>query len=178
MRKLSIIRGNSGSGKTTVAKELQNRFGRNTMLISQDMIRREVLKVNDGENMPAIFLMKELLKYGNIHSKVIILDGIMYADWHNSLFQLAIELYDSKIHAYYFDLPFEEALTRHKTKAICHEFGEEEMRKWWREKGFSDILHEVSITSEERGVENIYNVVLNGKIIILLRQWNIHQIFL
>ena len=39
MGKLIILRGNSGSGKTTIAKELQRRFGRNTMLISQDVIR-------------------------------------------------------------------------------------------------------------------------------------------
>lgn len=39
-----ILRGNSGSGKTTIAKELQNRFGDNTMRISQDVIRRDILK--------------------------------------------------------------------------------------------------------------------------------------
>lgn len=44
MPKLIILRGNSGSGKTTVAKELQKRFGRNTMLISQDAVRRDMLK--------------------------------------------------------------------------------------------------------------------------------------
>lgn len=43
MPKLIILRGNSGSGKTTVAKELQKRFGRNTMLISQDAVRRDML---------------------------------------------------------------------------------------------------------------------------------------
>ena len=37
--KLIILRGNSGSGKTTIAKELQQVFGNNTMLISQDVIR-------------------------------------------------------------------------------------------------------------------------------------------
>lgn len=50
MLKLIILRGNSGSGKTTIAKELQNRFGMNTMLISQDVIRRDMLKVKDGAN--------------------------------------------------------------------------------------------------------------------------------
>ena len=35
--KLIILRGNSGSGKTTIAKELQQVFGNNTMLISQDV---------------------------------------------------------------------------------------------------------------------------------------------
>lgn len=43
--KLIILRGNSGSGKTTIAKELQQVFGNNTMLISQDVIRRDMLKV-------------------------------------------------------------------------------------------------------------------------------------
>lgn len=45
MRKLIILRGNSGSGKTTIAKELQKRFGTNTMLISQDVIRRDMLTI-------------------------------------------------------------------------------------------------------------------------------------
>lgn len=44
MPKLIVLRGNSGSGKTAVAKELQKRFGRNTMLISQDVVRRDMLK--------------------------------------------------------------------------------------------------------------------------------------
>lgn len=44
MPKLIVLRGNSGSGKTAVAKELQKWFGRNTMLISQDAVRRDMLK--------------------------------------------------------------------------------------------------------------------------------------
>ena len=162
MGKLIILRGNSGSGKTTVAKELQNRFGRNTMIISQDMVRREMLKVKDGENTQAIPLMKELLIYGNNHSDVVILEGIMYADWYKPLFELAVRLYGSNIYAYYFDLSFEETLKRHQTKPNCHEFGEEAMRRWWREKDFSDILNEVSITAEksmESIVNNIYDTV-------------------
>ena len=39
--KIIIIRGNSGSGKTTVAKELCKRLGNsNVMLLSQDVVRR------------------------------------------------------------------------------------------------------------------------------------------
>lgn len=45
MRELVILRGNSGSGKTSVAKDLQQLFGPNTMLISQDVIRREIFDV-------------------------------------------------------------------------------------------------------------------------------------
>ena len=59
MKKLIVLRGNSGSGKTTTAKELQKRLGQNTMLISQDVIRREMLKVKDGENTEALPLLKK-----------------------------------------------------------------------------------------------------------------------
>ena len=101
MTKLIILRGNSGSGKTTIAKELQKLFGKNTMLISQDVIRREMLNVDDGENTKALPLLKELLKYGNEHNEIVILDGILRANWYNSLFELAIELYNQNIYAYY-----------------------------------------------------------------------------
>ena len=37
MAKLVIIRGNSGSGKTTVAKALQHRLGHHVLLLSQDI---------------------------------------------------------------------------------------------------------------------------------------------
>ncbi|MCM1264469.1 MAG: kinase [Butyrivibrio sp.] len=165
MPKLIILRGNSGSGKTTVAKELQKKLGRNTMLISQDVIRRDMLWVKDEESTPAIPLMQELLIYGNSHSDIVILEGIMYADWYKPLFKLAVQLYDTRIYAYYFDLSFDECLRRHQTKPNCNEFGEKEMQRWWREKDFSDILNERSITADEDMesiVSNIYDSVLNG----------------
>lgn len=149
MGKLIILRGNSGSGKTTTAKELQNRFGHNTMLISQDAVRREMLKVRDGENTLALPLMKELLRYGSEHSDVVILEGIMYSDWYKPLFELAVQLYGTEIYAYYFDLPFEETLKRHQTRAKCNEFGEEAMRRWWRENKYRSITNDGSISVDE-----------------------------
>ncbi len=158
MAKLIILRGNSGSGKTTIAKELQKSFGRNTMLISQDVVRRDILRVKDGENTEALPLMKELLTYGRNHCEIVILEGIMYADWYKPLFELAVQLYGTDIFAYYFDLPFEETLKRHQTKPNCNEFGEEAMRRWWRDKDFSDVLSERVITSE-KGIQSIIDEI-------------------
>lgn len=158
MAKLIILRGNSGSGKTTIAKELQKSLGRNTMLISQDVVRRDMLRVKDGENTEALPLMKELLAYGRNHCEIVILEGIMYADWYKPLFELAVQLYGTDIFAYYFDLPFEETLKRHQTKPNCNEFGEEAMRRWWRDKDFSDVLSERVITSE-KGIQSIIDEI-------------------
>lgn len=61
------------------------------------------------------------------------------------MFRQAARLYGAEVYAYYFDLPFEETLRRHQTKPNCGEFGEEAMRRWWREKDFSPVLKEKSI---------------------------------
>ncbi len=89
----------------------------------------------------------------------------MCADWYRPLFEWANELYGEEIYAYYFDLPFEETVKRHQTKPNCHEFGEEEMRRWWRKKDFSDVLNEVAITPEkdrESIVADIVRAVSRG----------------
>lgn len=61
MGKLIILRGNSGSGKTTVAKELQKKFGYNTMPISQDEIRRNICADGGEKKISLLFLRNSLL---------------------------------------------------------------------------------------------------------------------
>jgi adenylate kinase family enzyme len=72
MVKLIILRGNSGSGKTTIGKALQRKFGRDTMLISQDVVRREMLFVKDGPNPEASQLLLELALYGKRNCNIVI----------------------------------------------------------------------------------------------------------
>ena len=147
MSKLIIIRGNSGSGKTTIAKLLQQKFGQNTMLISQDVVRRDMLRVKDGMGTKALPLMKELLIYGHNNCEIVILEGILNSDRYKPLFKLALEVFNhNNILAYYYDLDFEETLERHQTKPNKNEFGEEAMRTWWRDKDYISIIPEKIIT--------------------------------
>ena len=160
------IMGESGSGKTTVARALQKKFGYNTMVISQDEIRRNILWVKDGVDTKALPLMIELMKYGYEHCDVVILEGIMYDEWYSPLFKTANELYGMDIYAYYFDIPFEETVRRHNTRDKKQEFGEEDMRRWWREKDFSSVFNEKIITSDIDAysiVEMIY-IAINEQI--------------
>lgn len=162
MAALIVLRGNSGSGKTTVAKALQRRFGRGTLVISQDDVRRNMLWVHDEPGNAAIPLLTALVEYGHAHADVTILEGILYADRYQEVFARARQLYGTEIFAYYFDLPFEETLERHQTKPNRDEFGEEAMRRWWREKDYSNILEETPIgreMSREEIVETIFRAV-------------------
>ncbi len=159
MSKLIILRGNSGSGKTTVSKILQEKFGRNTMLISHDIVRMQILHAKDVEALP--FIM-QLLKYGRQNSDITILEGILPVEVYMPLSELAVQEYGKDIFAFYYDLPFEETLQRHATKPSREDFGEQNMRRWWKEKDFIDIIPEKIITknlSISDTVDMIYNLV-------------------
>lgn len=107
--KLIVLRGNSGSGKPSVAQALQETFGSNTMLLSHDMIRMQILHVWGQEGIQkSLPLMIELLKYGRQHSNVTILEGILPARESLPLFETAVAEYGSDIFAYYYDLPMVE----------------------------------------------------------------------
>lgn len=156
--KVIILRGNSGSGKSTIAKALQKRFGYGTMLISQDVIRREMLYVRDGANTKAISLLMDLINYGILNCDIIILEGILNATWYKDLFEMLQQEFEDRIYAYYFDLPFEETLIRHQQKPNCNDFGEAELRDWWEEKDYIGIIKE-KILTKELSKEEIVNMI-------------------
>ena len=167
MQKLIILRGNSGSGKSTVAKALQRKFGSNTMLLSHDMVRMEILHVWGTEGMEKSRpLMIELLKYGKQNSDITILEGILDSEEYRSLFEVAVEEYGQNIFAYYYDLPFEETLHRHNTKPNRNDFGETDMKRWWREKDYLTIIPETILKEDlsfDDAVEMIYQEVISLK---------------
>lgn len=147
MSKLIILRGNSGSGKTTLARKIHKRLPINTLLISQDIVRRDMLRVKDGEHTLALPLLVDLLVYGYHNCNYIILEGILNAEWYAPLFKRAQKLFGQQIYAYYFDIPFKETMKRHQER---HEasFGEKQMRSWWNEKDYIGFLLEKPFTSE------------------------------
>ncbi len=163
MHKLIILRGNSGSGKTSVAKALQRKFGPNTMLISHDMVRMDILHVWGADGIiKSEPLMIQLLKYGKENSEVTIMEGILPSKEYAELFETAVRAYKQDVFAYYYDIPFEETLLRHSTKPNCNDFGESDMRRWWKEKDFLSMISETVLNKDlslQDTVELIYDQV-------------------
>lgn len=157
--KIIILRGNSGSGKTTVANALQKKLGRGTLIISQYVIRREMLWVRDGSETKAISLLIDLVKYGKENCDFVILEGILNAVWYKELFEIIKLEFDSSTYAYYYDLSFEETLKRHQTKPNCNEFGENDMKQWWNEKDFIESIEE-KILSQELSIEETVDIII------------------
>ncbi len=153
MKLLITIRGNSCSGKTSLAKELQKRFGRGTMRLSQDVIRREILHVKDEPNPKSIPLLRQLLIYGYENAEIVILEGIMKADWYHELFSFARGLYGEQIRSWYYDLPFEETLARRDTKANKDELTDAKMHLWWTEHDYAPEWNETLLSAEDTVME-------------------------
>ncbi len=163
MAKLIILRGNSGSGKTTVAKGLQKKIGYNSMIISQDIIKREILYVKKDEKLKIEKLIFQLAKFGNKYCDIVILEGILNSKQYGKLFKKLKKEFKKEIIAFYFNIPFEETLKRHKTKSEFYEFGEKEMRKWWKEKDLITIIPEIFIEkelSQEKIIDMIYEKII------------------
>ena len=160
MPALILLRGNSGSGKTTLAKALQEHYGPGTMRLSHDMIRMDILHTWSREGVEkSLPLMQELLKYGRRNSEITVMEGILPSDAYHPLFETALEAFGDRIYAYYYDISFEETLRRHSTKPNRGDFGEKEMRRWWREKDLLAIIPE-RILTEDQSLKVAMNTIL------------------
>jgi adenylate kinase family enzyme len=157
--KIIILRGNSGSGKTTISKKLQKKLGHGTLLIPQDVVRRELLYVKDGADTKAVDLLIQLIMYGKENCTYVILEGILNSSWYQRLFETIKYEFNNEIYAYYFDIPFEETLLRHKAKSNSNEFGEVEMKRWWKEKDYINIFLEQRI-SEDMKEDEIVDMIV------------------
>lgn len=145
-----------------MSKILKTHMGGYSILI--DAIRREILYVKDGPDTQAVELLNKLALYGKSDCDIVILEGILNSEWYKKLFENLRNEFGNKIYAYYFDIPFEETLNRHKQKPNAHDFGEKEMRKWWNEKDLLGIIPECLINkhlSLDEIVDMIYNDVTN-----------------
>ena len=153
-----IIRGNSGSGKTTVAKKLCGELGSDCMLLSQDVIRREILHTKDGKNSAAVDLLKNMVVFGKEHSNIVILEGILNSCWYKPLFD-TIQKNFKNIYVYYYLLPFDETVKRFHTKCNT-DYTEQDMERWWNERDLLGFDNE-KIILKDMSVNDTVKMILN-----------------
>lgn len=134
--RLIVLRGNSASGKSTIAAEIRSRLGRGIAIVSQDYLRRTVLKERDCPGGANIGLIDLVARYALEHGLHAIIDGILYTAHYGDMLAALRDDHRGMSHFYYLDVPFEETMRRHATKPQASEYGRAEMSNWYRERDF------------------------------------------
>lgn len=157
---LIVLRGNSGSGKSSVARALRERHGYGMAWVEQDYLRRVLLRerdVPDGKNIELIALNVGYALEQGYH---VILEGILTARHYGPMLERLYREHGEAGHFYRFDLPFEETVRRHATRPQAREFGAETMRGWYQEGDRLPFVEERIIpagSSLEATVERLWN---------------------
>lgn len=157
--KLVVLRGNSGSGKSAVAKALREKGRTKIAIVEQDYLRRFVLKEKENEGTDNIALIQQTVEFALSHGYNVILEGILYYPRYGEMLQGLVRLCPQN-YFYYLDVSFDETLRRHSTKPNSHEFGEKEMREWYKPNQQTGLPSEVTI-SESSSLDDTVNKILS-----------------
>jgi deoxyadenosine/deoxycytidine kinase len=132
MTTMILLRGNSGCGKTTLANQLAARLpAKATLVLHQDLLRRELLHASDHAGTPAVDLIATLATFGQRHYRYVIIEGILRRDVYGDMLAALYAQFRPTAFAYYLNMDFAATLRRDALKPAP--FGETNLRRWWRE---------------------------------------------
>lgn len=134
---LIVLRGNAASGKSTVAAALQRALGPGTANIGQDHFRRVILREHDVPGGDNIGLIAHTVRFCAGIGNNVILEGILVAKHYRDMLRQILTEHHGPTHVFYLDVPLDETLRRHETRALGAEVSADKLREWYVP---SDIL--------------------------------------
>ncbi|MGD7706973.1 AAA family ATPase [Microlunatus sp. Y2014] len=144
MNHLVVLRGNSASGKTTLAEGLQRALGRGTANIGQDHLRRVILREHDVPDGDNIELIAHTVRYCLSLAYHVIVEGIFYSPHYGAMLRRLLDDHDGPCHVLYLDVPLEETIRRHRDKAMA-DVPEDKLREWFNPADLLGVPGEVVI---------------------------------
>ncbi len=116
--------------------------GRGMAIVSQDVLRRDILRVKDEPGNPAIGLIDLTARYALDQGYHVIVEGIMGSQSYGEMLAALVRDHAGRSACFYYDVPFDETLRRHSAKPQAAEYGAELMRDWYRERDLVPALNE------------------------------------
>lgn len=159
--RLIVLRGPSGSGKSSIAKAVRLKCletNKKTAYIEQDYFRRIVLKEKDIPNGFNIQFIKETVKFFLNNQYDVIMEGIFDQGRYEKMFEDLIETHSVNNFFFYFDISLAETLHRHNMKPNKNDFGEKELKEWYKDKDLLKCISE-EIIPESNSFEDTVNFI-------------------
>ncbi|MEV4349917.1 AAA family ATPase [Actinoplanes sp. NPDC049596] len=160
---LVVLRGASGSGKTTVAREVRRRYGRGCALIEQDYIRRVLLREHGSDDTPAVtpsFLVS-VVEAALGHGYHVVLEGILHTGQYGGPMRSLIAAYDGPAGAYWLDVSFDETVRRHQQRPEPIPVTAARMREWYSPLDLLGVPGE-QVIPETSTLEQTVTEILHG----------------
>ena len=143
--RLIVIRGNSGSGKSSIVEEIRRAYGRGVAWIEQDYVRRTVFEELDQPDGANIDLIRQMARHALGRGYHAVVEGIMPTVRYGGMLAKLAREYAGPSYFYYLDIPLEETVRRHATRPKATEFSAEEMATWYRSRDLLDSPRETVI---------------------------------
>ena len=153
---LVVLRGNSASGKSSVAREVRRRYGRGCALVEQDHLRRILLREHDGPDGVAPRLIEATCRVALDGGYHVLLEGILHAAWYGAMLRSLIREHDR---VFYLDVSLEETVRRHETRPLSREVTAEEMRSWYTPRDLLGLPGETVIPETSTFAESVATVL-------------------
>ncbi|WP_433688024.1 AAA family ATPase [Micromonospora carbonacea] len=160
---LVIIRGNSGSGKTTTAREVRRRFGRGAALLEQDYLRRTVLREHDSAGIDPVaptFITATACTALDLGYHVI-LEGILHTERYAAVLHRLIDDHSGPVAVFYLDVSFDETVRRHLSRDEPIPVTPDEMRRWYAHRDLLDVPGE-TVIGEASTFEQTVTTILHA----------------
>jgi predicted kinase len=146
--RLILLRGNSGSGKSSVARGLRERHGSGLAWVEQDHLRRIVLGERDRPGAANIGLIDQTVRYALDTGFHVVCEGILFTGHYGEMLRALCAEHLGATTVYYFDVPFDETVRRHATRPGSTEFTAAQMRGWWTDDDRLGVRDERMIPAE------------------------------
>ncbi|WP_206039791.1 kinase [Rhodococcus sp. HNM0563] len=130
--RLIIIRGNSGSGKSSLAKAIRAARPRGVAIIGHDVLRREILHVRDHPGALSVPYIDMSARFALEHGLHVIVEGILNSEIYGAMLARLRSDHRGVTRSYCYELELDETLRRHRTKTLADEVTEETVASWYR----------------------------------------------
>ncbi|PYI69377.1 kinase [Arthrobacter livingstonensis] len=158
MATLIVLRGNSGSGKSTVARVLQRELG--AVWIEQDYFRRGILGETGNYSTLSVELIENAAALALAHGRTTVMDGMFNASKYSAAFGRLNAGHSGPNLFYAYELTLEETLRRHQTRPHkLADFGEKQMRGWYHGWDPLEGIVEQRIGAGETVEETVQRIV-------------------
>lgn len=129
--RLILLRGNSASGKSSLARAIRAARPRGIAILGQDQLRREILHAREKPGNPTVAYLDLSARFALDQGLHVIMEGILCTRIYGAMLTRLLADHRGITCCYRYQLSFEETARRHATKPRSTEYGPDTMREWW-----------------------------------------------